>query len=149
MWSLYYYSLGGADKNAVVFHKDTEQVVATLKGHSKKVTDVLYHPRAVSNAAITLWLLTLSPLSVAAIRMWLLLHHLILLFEYGVLLTALVLKPSGYAVIIIISSLLSFPQSHSGPVTGISLHPTGDYLLTCSLDEVCCAVSHIIVITTH
>jgi len=35
---------GGADKNAVVFNKDNEQVVATLKGHTKKVTSVIYHP---------------------------------------------------------------------------------------------------------
>ncbi|RXG69892.1 Pre-mRNA-processing factor 19 [Armadillidium vulgare] len=35
---------GGADKNATVFNKDTEQVVAILKGHNKKVTCVVYHP---------------------------------------------------------------------------------------------------------
>ncbi|KAL7293112.1 hypothetical protein TKK_0013265 [Trichogramma kaykai] len=35
---------GGADKNAVVFNKDTEQIVTILKGHSKKVTRVIYHP---------------------------------------------------------------------------------------------------------
>lgn len=35
---------GGADKTATVFNKDTEQVVAILKGHSKKVTHVVYHP---------------------------------------------------------------------------------------------------------
>ncbi|XP_031574235.1 pre-mRNA-processing factor 19-like [Actinia tenebrosa] len=35
---------GGLDKSAVVFHKDAEQVVATLKGHTKKVTNVIYHP---------------------------------------------------------------------------------------------------------
>lgn len=35
---------GGMDKNAVVFNKENEQVVATLKGHTKKVTSVLYHP---------------------------------------------------------------------------------------------------------
>lgn len=35
---------GGADKTAVVFNKDNEQVVATLKGHTKKVTSVIYHP---------------------------------------------------------------------------------------------------------
>ncbi|XP_068222324.1 pre-mRNA-processing factor 19 [Palaemon carinicauda] len=35
---------GGADKNATVFNKDTEQVVAILKGHSKKVSCVVYHP---------------------------------------------------------------------------------------------------------
>jgi len=35
---------GGVDKNAVVFNKDNEQVVATLRGHTKKVTSVIYHP---------------------------------------------------------------------------------------------------------
>uniref|UniRef100_A0A2P2HYS9 Pre-mRNA-processing factor 19 n=1 Tax=Hirondellea gigas TaxID=1518452 RepID=A0A2P2HYS9_9CRUS len=35
---------GGADKNATVFNRDTEQVVAILKGHTKKVTCVVYHP---------------------------------------------------------------------------------------------------------
>jgi len=34
----------GADKNATVFNRDTEQVVAILKGHSKKVTCAVYHP---------------------------------------------------------------------------------------------------------
>lgn len=35
---------GGNDKNATIFNKDTEQVVANLKGHTKKVTKVIYHP---------------------------------------------------------------------------------------------------------
>lgn len=39
--------LGGNDKNAVVFNKDTEQVVAILQGHGKKVTGVIYHPDEV------------------------------------------------------------------------------------------------------
>ncbi|CAF3708756.1 unnamed protein product [Adineta steineri] len=34
---------GGNDKQAVVFNKDSEQVVATLKGHQKKVTHVIHH----------------------------------------------------------------------------------------------------------
>jgi len=40
--------IGGNDKNAVVFNKDTEQVVAILQGHTKKVTGVIYHPDEVS-----------------------------------------------------------------------------------------------------
>lgn len=35
---------GGNDKNATVFNKDTQQVVSILKGHTKKVTKVIYHP---------------------------------------------------------------------------------------------------------
>lgn len=38
---------GGNDKNAVVFNKDTEQVIAILQGHTKKVTGVTYHPQEV------------------------------------------------------------------------------------------------------
>jgi len=34
---------GGADKTATVFNKDTEQVVAALKGHTKKVNRVAFH----------------------------------------------------------------------------------------------------------
>ena len=44
---LYVHFVGGADKNAVVFHKESEQIVATLKGHTKKVTSVVYHPKEV------------------------------------------------------------------------------------------------------
>ncbi|XP_060528507.1 pre-mRNA-processing factor 19 [Cylas formicarius] len=52
---------GGNDKNATVFNKDTEQVVAILKGHTKKVTKVIYH----SNEDVVL---TASPDS--TIRIW-------------------------------------------------------------------------------
>lgn len=44
----FFLSTGGADKNAVVFQKDSEQIVATLKGHTKKVTSVVYHPKEVN-----------------------------------------------------------------------------------------------------
>ena len=38
---------GGNDRCATVFNKETEQVVAILKGHTKKVTKALYHPEKV------------------------------------------------------------------------------------------------------
>ena len=38
---------GGADKTAVVFEHTTEQVVATLRGHTKKVTSVVHHNKEV------------------------------------------------------------------------------------------------------
>ena len=42
---------GGADKTATIFNKDDEQVVTILKGHSKKVSRVVYHPN--EDTAIT------------------------------------------------------------------------------------------------
>jgi len=38
---------GGADKNATVFNKDTEQVVAILKGHTKKVRNHNFNCRFI------------------------------------------------------------------------------------------------------
>ncbi|CAH1233265.1 PRPF19 [Branchiostoma lanceolatum] len=89
---------GGADKNAVVFDKESEQVVCILKGHRQKVNNVLYHPS--ENLVFTA-----SPDS--TIRVW------------GV--------PSGQCSNII--------QAHDGAVTGISLHATGDFLLSASEDQ--------------
>lgn len=41
---------GGADKNVIVFDKSSEQILATLKGHTKKVTSVVFHPSQVRSA---------------------------------------------------------------------------------------------------
>lgn len=38
---------GGNDKTAVVFNNATEQIIATLKGHTKKITQAIYHPEEV------------------------------------------------------------------------------------------------------
>lgn len=46
---------GGADKNVVVFDRREEQIVATLKGHTKKVSSVIYHPSQVSALSVTLY----------------------------------------------------------------------------------------------
>lgn len=52
---------GGNDKNATVFNRETEQVVAILKGHTKKVTKVIFHPEestvvtASPDMAIRVW----------------------------------------------------------------------------------------------
>ena len=37
---------GGNDHNAVIFDKESEQIVTVLKGHNKKVNNVIYHPNA-------------------------------------------------------------------------------------------------------
>jgi WD40 repeat protein len=38
---------GGNDKAVTVFNKETEQIVAAFKGHSKKVVSVICHPDEV------------------------------------------------------------------------------------------------------
>ncbi|KAI9575430.1 hypothetical protein GQX74_009696 [Glossina fuscipes] len=82
---------GGNDKNATVFNKDTEPVVAILKGHTKKITNVIYHPDEDT-------VITASPDT--TIRVW------------------------------------NVPTSQAdGTVTGLSFHPTGDYVLSTSSDK--------------
>lgn len=52
---------GGNDKKAIVFDKQSEQIIATLEGHSKKVNSVILHPNsthaitASSDATIRVW----------------------------------------------------------------------------------------------
>uniref|UniRef100_A0A8C1CGE8 Pre-mRNA-processing factor 19 n=1 Tax=Cyprinus carpio carpio TaxID=630221 RepID=A0A8C1CGE8_CYPCA len=88
----------GADKNVVVFDRREEQIVATLKGHTKKVSSVIYHPaQSVVFSA--------SPDS--TIRVW--------------------SVTGGNCVQVI--------RAHEASVTGLSLHATGDYLLSSSEDQ--------------
>uniref|UniRef100_A0A8C9TK50 Pre-mRNA-processing factor 19 n=1 Tax=Scleropages formosus TaxID=113540 RepID=A0A8C9TK50_SCLFO len=89
---------GGADKNVVVFDKREEQIVATLKGHAKKVTSVIYHP---SQSVV----FSASPDS--TIRVW---------------------SVSG-------GNCAQVIRAHEAGVTGLSLHATGDYLLSSSEDQ--------------
>lgn len=35
---------GGVDKTAIVFDRETQAQVATLSGHTKRVTDACFHP---------------------------------------------------------------------------------------------------------
>ncbi|XP_038152453.1 pre-mRNA-processing factor 19 [Cyprinodon tularosa] len=89
---------GGADKNVVVFDKNEEQIVATLKGHAKKVTSVIYHP---SQSVV----FSASP--DATIRVW---------------------SVTG-------GNCIQVVRAHEAGVTGLSLHATGDYLLSSSEDQ--------------
>uniref|UniRef100_A0A3Q2Z3E6 Pre-mRNA-processing factor 19 n=1 Tax=Hippocampus comes TaxID=109280 RepID=A0A3Q2Z3E6_HIPCM len=89
---------GGADKNVVVFDKNEEQIVATLKGHTKKVTSVIYHP---SQSVV----FSASPDT--TIRVW---------------------SVTG-------GNCVQVVRAHEAGVTGLSLHATGDYLLSSSEDQ--------------
>lgn len=48
---------GGNDKNAVVFDRQAGKIVATFKGHTKRVNKVIYHPSEVSAIASLIFLL--------------------------------------------------------------------------------------------
>ncbi|GAA6105509.1 pre-mRNA-processing factor 19 [Tachysurus ichikawai] len=89
---------GGADKNVVVFDRREEQIVATLKGHTKKVSSVIYHPSQS---------LVFSASPDSTIRVWSL--------------------AAGNCVQVV--------RAHEAGVTGLSLHATGDYLLSSSEDQ--------------
>lgn len=89
---------GGADKSVVVFDKNEEQIVATLKGHTKKVTSVIYHP---SQSVV----FSASPDT--TIRVW---------------------SVTG-------GNCVQVVRAHEAGVTGLSLHATGDYLLSSSEDQ--------------
>uniref|UniRef100_A0A669CM13 Pre-mRNA-processing factor 19 n=1 Tax=Oreochromis niloticus TaxID=8128 RepID=A0A669CM13_ORENI len=93
-----FYLPGGADKNVVVFDKNEEQIVATLKGHTKKVTSVIYHP---SQSVV----FSASPDT--TIRVW---------------------SVTG-------GNCVQVVRAHEAGVTGLSLHATGDYLLSSSEDQ--------------
>uniref|UniRef100_A0A2K6AEQ8 Pre-mRNA-processing factor 19 n=1 Tax=Mandrillus leucophaeus TaxID=9568 RepID=A0A2K6AEQ8_MANLE len=94
--------LGGPDslydKNVVVFDKSSEQILATLKGHTKKVTSVVFHPSQD---------LVFSASPDATIRIW--------------------SVPNASCVQVV--------RAHESAVTGLSLHATGDYLLSSSDDQ--------------
>ncbi len=111
---------GGTDKTATIFNKDNEQVclkdcnrrwkcngfnhlnlqvIAILKGHTKKVNQVIYHPTSEDTV--------ITASHDATVRLW--------------------NVPT--------SQTLKLLHIHEGPVTGLSLHATGDYVLTTSLDQ--------------
>jgi len=81
-----------------VFNKDTEQIIASMKGHTKKIVSVICHPQETS---------VLSGSLDCSIRLW----------------------------DIQTSQLRQMVRAHDGAITGLSLHATGDYILSSSMDQ--------------
>ncbi|CAG5104072.1 Similar to PRPF19: Pre-mRNA-processing factor 19 (Homo sapiens) [Cotesia congregata] len=112
---------GGADKNATVFNKDTEQVVAILKGHTKKVTKVVYHPEedvvmtASPDTTIRIWNVGTSQTT-------------LLLRAHDASVTGLSLHPTEQ------SNVANFP-GHVGEITSITFSENGYYLATSAEDS--------------
>ena len=73
-------------------------MVAVLKGHTKKVNRVVYHPNEDT---------VITGSHDATVRVW--------------------NVPT--------SQTIQLLRVHEGPVTGLSLHATGDYVLTTSTDQ--------------
>ncbi|EZA46855.1 Pre-mRNA-processing factor, partial [Ooceraea biroi] len=136
---------GGADKNATVFNKDTEQVVAILKGHTKKVTRVIYHPEedvvmtASPDTTIRVWNVGTSQTTL------LLKAHVA--GQVGQPLTTAQFHPDGLIFgtgtadsqvkiwdLKEQSNVANFP-GHTGPITAISFSENGYYLATAAEDS--------------
>ncbi|CDW57044.1 WD40 and Prp19 domain containing protein [Trichuris trichiura] len=94
-----YIVTGGNDKNVVVFNKETEEIVAILKGHQKRVLKVAYHPTEED--------MVISSGADSIINVW----------SVGA-------QKSRHII-----------RAHTTPVTGISIHATGDYILSVSSGE--------------
>ncbi|KAF2985014.1 hypothetical protein EK904_001870, partial [Melospiza melodia maxima] len=109
---------GGADKNVIVFDKSSEQILATLKGHTKKVTSVVFHPSQVRLALPSLPGCLKSGYQ----------HPPLLESLLGALREDLVFSASPDATIRIWSvpnaSCVQVVRAHEGSVTGLSLHAT-------------------------
>lgn len=59
---------GGNDKTAVVFNNSSEQIEATLKGHTKRVTQCIFHPESSDTDPTSEKIITASADS--TIRIW-------------------------------------------------------------------------------
>ncbi len=121
-------SPGGADKNVVVFDRREEQIVATLKGHTKKVTSVIYHPGQVGHRSRASFINSF----VVCLQFSLISSHVLcqsVVFSASPDSTIRVWSVSGGNCVQVI-------RAHEASVTGLSLHATGDYLLSSSEDQV-------------
>ncbi|XP_031779317.1 pre-mRNA-processing factor 19 [Nasonia vitripennis] len=132
---------GGADKNATVFNKDTEQIVAILKGHTKKITRVIYHPTedivmtASPDTTIRVWNVNTSQTS-------------LLMRTHDAPVTGLSLHPTGdYLLSSSLDHCWAFSDIRSGllltkvagqgsqPLTTAQFHPDGLIFGTGTIDS--------------
>ncbi|KAH6945278.1 hypothetical protein HPB50_007712 [Hyalomma asiaticum] len=139
---------GGSDRNAAVFNKDTEQVVAVLKGHTKKllrshstsssnVSPHFANDRTTTSHGSAAHAERTHPHTVA--------REALLTCPLGV--TSVVFHPDEDTAVtaspdttvrvwnIPSAQTTQIIRAHEGPVTGLSLHATGDYLLSTSADQ--------------
>lgn len=98
---------GGNDKNALVFSQSDEKVVATLKGHSKKITHVSWTGRSEEAGHD----MALTASADQTVKIW----------TAGD-------KANSYSAVHTLSG-------HSAEVTGLCVHPTKDYVATASMDS--------------
>ncbi|KAF9361348.1 Pre-mRNA-processing factor 19 [Mortierella sp. NVP85] len=99
---------GGNDKNALVFSQSEEKVVATLKGHTKKITQVAWTGRSEEAGMDT----ALTASVDHTVKVW----------------SASESKAHQYSVAHTLSG-------HTAEVTGLCVHPTKDYVATASMDS--------------
>eukprot|EP00731_Ephydatia_muelleri_P023081 Em0015g664a len=117
---------GGADKNAVVFHKESEQVIAVLKGHTKKISGVVYHPK--EDVAIT-------SSADATIRVWAVgtssCQQVVKAHDGPV--TGISLHPTGdYLLSAANDEFWAFSDINTGQVISKANDPTSPVALTCA-----------------
>jgi pre-mRNA-processing factor 19 len=110
---------GGVDKQAIIYNHTEDKIVSTFKGHSKKVTGIALHPSSdvvlscSLDSTVCVWN-SQSGDSISTIT--------VRLFMY--------LSLRGFFV----DTFADF-QAHSKGVSGLSLHPIGDYVLSGSADK--------------
>jgi pre-mRNA-processing factor 19 len=96
---------GGVDHQVLVFDAEKEKLAQKLVGHSKKVVSVIFHPTKE---------VVLSASQDATARVW------------------VCSDESNWRAPYTCASVV---RKHKAEVTDLSLHPTGDYFLTSSLDK--------------
>jgi len=91
---------GGVDHTAIVFDRETGTTVATLRGHTRRVNEVLFHPTEDC---------VLTGSADKSARVW-------------------TPTPAGYGP-------SARVRAHSGAITGLSMHASGNYFVTASEDQ--------------